>query len=84
MIVAIHLPARYYSNQSMVFILEAMPAKTNSKPKYILKTMEPDFDNLNKKFPNRNWREIYRRMMNGEEIASSLRMAIEREKTKDK
>ena len=45
---------------------------------------EPDFDKLNKKFPNRNWREIYRRMVEGKDIASSLRMAIERYTPKEK
>ena len=44
---------------------------------------EPDFNKLNKKFPYRNWREIYRRMVEGEDIASSLRMAIERYTYKD-
>lgn len=40
--------------------------------------MEPNFRQLYQQFPNRNWREIYRRMKAGEPIASSLRMAIER------
>ena len=40
--------------------------------------MKPDFIKLNKKFPNRNWREIYRRMQKGEPVASSLKMAIQR------
>ena len=40
--------------------------------------MKPDFNQLNKKFPNRNWGEIYRRIQNGEPVASSLKMAIQR------
>jgi hypothetical protein len=40
--------------------------------------MEPDFITLNKKFPCRNWGEIYRRMKAGEPVATSLKMAIQR------
>jgi hypothetical protein len=40
--------------------------------------MEPDFTTLNKKLPNRNWGEIYRRIKAGEPVASSLKMAIDR------
>lgn len=39
---------------------------------------QPDFKTLHKKFPNRSWETIYERMINGEPIASSLRMALER------
>ena len=41
-------------------------------------TMEPDFKKLNERFPNRNWGEIYRRIQNGEPVATSLKMAIDR------
>ena len=40
--------------------------------------MKPDFKTLNERFPNRNWGEIYRRILEGEPVATSLRMAIER------
>ena len=40
--------------------------------------MKPNFTKLNQRFPNRNWGEIYRRMQEGQPIASSLKMAIER------
>ena len=40
--------------------------------------MKPDFSKLYSKFPNRNWNEIYRRIQNGEPVASSLKMAIQR------
>ena len=40
--------------------------------------MKPDFIKLQEKFPNRNWGEIYRRIQEGEPVASSLKMAIQR------
>ena len=41
-------------------------------------TKQTDFKGLEDKFPNRNWREIARRMEAGEPVATSLKEAIER------
>ena len=45
---------------------------------------EPNFDALNERLPNRNWKEIYRRICDGEPVASSLKEAIERFTPKEK
>ena len=37
---------------------------------------KPDFEKLNKKYPNQNWKEIYQRMIEGKDIPPSLRIAI--------
>ena len=39
---------------------------------------QPDFKKLNKKFPMRNWGEVWERIQRGEEVPTTMKEAIDR------